>query len=456
MPNNPFINQMNIQGTLYDLNDRRINNFTDPADGTEYISFADNVWFDNEVHVDGNAEFTGSLTQSGDEVATRPWVDQQIASLAGALVLRGTVNSASDWNTIFAAAHKKGDTYLVTNSGTYAGEVCEAGDLIVCTTEYSAGSGANNKWTVVQNNLVGNFMLYENIGTEQDLEGNMGPGKVFCVEHQEQSVNILGHSCYGGELFIFRVDPQTVSAVQDNDYIFIPTTEDGSLLSTVQNHSIGDIVTFNGNGTNGWVSGRTLSAGTGLSKVTTTSSITFNHANSITAGAFGPSASASALSFALPYVQYDAQGHISSVASFTHTIPTFAPATSSSAGQAGVLPAMSSMTSEQETWVLYANGTWGPQLGSGDEGYTLPLAADGTRGGLQVGYATDRTSGYFAVQLQSEKAYVAIPTFTGATSQADGAQGLVPQSFASASTAFLRADGEWANVAYVSSNILYM
>ncbi len=156
-------------------------------------------------------------------------------------------------------------------------------------------------------------------------------------------------------------------------------------------------------GTDGIV-GKTLSATAGISVAQTLSTVTFSHANSITAGAFGPSASASALSFALPYVQYDAQGHISSVASFTHTIPTFIPATSSSAGQAGVLPAMSSMTSEQETWVLYANGTWGPQLGSGDEGYTLPLAADGTRGGLQIGYATDRTSGYFAVQLQSEKA----------------------------------------------------
>ena len=197
-------------------------------------------------------------------------------------------------------------------------------------------------------------------------------------------------------------------------------------------------------------------AGTGLSRVTTSSAVTFNHANSITAGAFGPSASASALSFALPYVQYDAQGHISSVASFTHTIPTFMPATSSSAGQAGVLPAMSSMTSEQETWVLYANGTWGPQLGSGDEGYTLPLAADGTRGGLQVGYATDRASGYFAVQLSGEKAYVAVPTFTGATSSANGEPGLVPQSLTAASQTFLRADGAWSDVAYVSSNILYI
>lgn len=39
--------------------------------------------------------------------------------------------------------------------------------------------------------------------------------------------------------------------------------------------------------------------------------------------------------------------------------------------------------------------------------YTLPLAANGTRGGIQVGYAT--TGKNYAVQLSSEKAYVNVP-----------------------------------------------
>lgn len=42
--------------------------------------------------------------------------------------------------------------------------------------------------------------------------------------------------------------------------------------------------------------------------------------------------------------------------------------------------------------------------------YTLPLAANGTRGGIQIGYSP--TSNNFALQLSSEKAYTAVPDAT--------------------------------------------
>ena len=45
----------------------------------------------------------------------------------------------------------------------------------------------------------------------------------------------------------------------------------------------------------------------------------------------------------------------------------------------------------------------------GGGGYTLPLAADGVRGGVQVGYTTDATARKYAVQLDGEKAYVNVP-----------------------------------------------
>lgn len=457
MPNNPFINQMNIQGDLYDLWDQRWtpdshNNisFTAPssvsivAPETVYIGTGTDqgitIWDDGSISTDSDA-----VSIAGENVATQPWVLQQLQGISvdNVLTLKGSVSSAGGMATIYNAGANTGDTYVVTAPfawGNNPRHIVEVGDLFVCTEGYSAGSGSSANWAVVQGNIIGNGVSHYR-GTMVDWEDleevDMAAGDFWYVF----SGGIISETYPAGSGTIalciqdwhpegsgdMPVDPEDPYSSQ---YVKLVGPEDRAE--------------------------KQLIAGTGLSLSSTWSTITFNHANSITAGAFGPSASASALSFALPYVQYDAQGHISSVASFAHTIPTFAPATSSSAGQAGVLPAMSSMTSEQETWVLYANGTWGPQLGSGDEGYTLPLAADGTRGGLQIGYATDRTSGYFAVQLQSEKAYVAIPTFTGATSQADGDVGLVPQAMASASQTFLRADGAWADVAYVSSNILYM
>lgn len=50
---------------------------------------------------------------------------------------------------------------------------------------------------------------------------------------------------------------------------------------------------------------------------------------------------------------------------------------------------------------IYANG--------GGGSFTLPLAADGVRGGVQVGYTTDATARKYAVQLDNEKMYVNVP-----------------------------------------------
>ena len=49
--------------------------------------------------------------------------------------------------------------------------------------------------------------------------------------------------------------------------------------------------------------------------------------------------------------------------------------------------------------------------GTGGSIYTLPLAADGTRGGVQIGYTTSASNKKYAVQLDSEKMYVEIPTY---------------------------------------------
>ena len=65
----------------------------------------------------------------------------------------------------------------------------------------------------------------------------------------------------------------------------------------------------------------TYSAGTGLSL----SGTTFNHSNSITAGTAGTSSATSSTNrtIAVPYVTYDAQGHITGSGTHTHTFDSF-------------------------------------------------------------------------------------------------------------------------------------
>ena len=61
----------------------------------------------------------------------------------------------------------------------------------------------------------------------------------------------------------------------------------------------------------------TYSAGTGIS----ISSNTINHSNSVTAGTAGTSSATSGTStLAVPYITYDAQGHITAAGTHTHTI----------------------------------------------------------------------------------------------------------------------------------------
>ena len=70
-----------------------------------------------------------------------------------------------------------------------------------------------------------------------------------------------------------------------------------------------------------WNSGTdtTYSAGTGLSM----SGTTFNHSNSVTAGTAGTSSATSGSTLAVPYVTYDAQGHITGKGTHTHTVTGF-------------------------------------------------------------------------------------------------------------------------------------
>ena len=82
-----------------------------------------------------------------------------------------------------------------------------------------------------------------------------------------------------------------------------------------------------------------------------------------------------------------------------NTWTAWAGATSTAAGTAGYMPAP---TIAQRNQFLRGDGTW---VSLND--YSLPLSANGTRGGIQIGYTS--TASNFAVQLSSEKAYVALP-----------------------------------------------
>lgn len=124
----------------------------------------------------------------------------------------------------------------------------------------------------------------------------------------------------------------------------------------------------------------TYSAGSGLAL----SGTTFNHSNSVTAGTAGQSSASSGRNtLAVPYVTYDAQGHVTAAGTHTHTINNFAAASSTSAnGAVGLVPAPSaSWFNDRAKVFLCGNGGWS----------YLPLQNNATT--TATGYALDARMG---------------------------------------------------------------
>lgn len=101
------------------------------------------------------ATFTGTVTLAADpaqdlEAVTKQYVDRLIAGIQGFEV--GVVDSSTP---LPATDYKAGQTFRVAEAGTYAGQACEVGDLIICVKDYAAEGASNADFMVVQSNLNG-------------------------------------------------------------------------------------------------------------------------------------------------------------------------------------------------------------------------------------------------------------------------------------------------------------
>ena len=96
---------------------------------------------------------------SADQVKTADGgnVEAKIASLQAAFASGvrpcGTVGTGGTVEALPADSYKLGDLYVVKAGGTYAGQVCEPGDLILCIKDHAEEGAADTDWTVIQNNI---------------------------------------------------------------------------------------------------------------------------------------------------------------------------------------------------------------------------------------------------------------------------------------------------------------
>lgn len=99
---------------------------------------------------------TAAAGTNTTQVATTAFVKAAVDTLgnavAAALRYVGTIGTGGDI-TALPASHKIGDVYIVKTGGTYAGQVCEVGDMIICSK--TGSTAADGDWQVIQANING-------------------------------------------------------------------------------------------------------------------------------------------------------------------------------------------------------------------------------------------------------------------------------------------------------------
>lgn len=98
-----------------------------------------------------NPAFTGAVTVDGEAVAVKSYVDGLIAGLGEGITVPGVVDSSHP----LPEDYKAGQTFRVAEAGTYAGQKCEVGDLIMVITDHAEGSASDADFLVIQSNIDG-------------------------------------------------------------------------------------------------------------------------------------------------------------------------------------------------------------------------------------------------------------------------------------------------------------
>ena len=144
-------------------------------------------------------------------VPTKKYVDDKLGDLAGALdtslILRGVIGSGDGMKSMEAAntAAEVGDIYKIGTAGTYAGQVCQVGDMIICVSKDPV------EWVVIQANtdiasdqylglVKGGFTTSEsarNFAVQIGTDGTMWVNVPF--EYTNTSKSVVSNSATGQE-----------------------------------------------------------------------------------------------------------------------------------------------------------------------------------------------------------------------------------------------------------------
>lgn len=152
-----YINTADNKGYIWDGSAYKvIFENVETEDGSSLSEQLENITTELEQKADlSGATFTGSVILPTDptqnlEAVTKQYVDRLVAGLNEFTV--GIVDSSTP---LPATDYTVGQTFRVAEAGTYAGQECETGDLIIVIKDYAAEGASNADFLVVQANVDG-------------------------------------------------------------------------------------------------------------------------------------------------------------------------------------------------------------------------------------------------------------------------------------------------------------
>lgn len=110
-----------------------------------------------------------NTTQIATTAFVKAAIDTLGNTLAAALRYKGTVGTGGTI-TALPASHAIGDVYIVKSAGSFAGQTCEVGDMIICHTAGTTAKDAD--WQVIQTNINGAVTASANLTAGQVVVGN--------------------------------------------------------------------------------------------------------------------------------------------------------------------------------------------------------------------------------------------------------------------------------------------
>ena len=135
---------------------------------------------------------TGSTTALARADAIKTYVDSLLAT-NDAMIFKGTIGTGGTVTAV-PTTFSAGWTYRVITAGTYSGNVCEVGDLLVAVIDRSGSGNLNTDWIGIQTNLDGAvigpasattdvFPLFSGTTGKLLKNSTYGPGSFAPVSH---------------------------------------------------------------------------------------------------------------------------------------------------------------------------------------------------------------------------------------------------------------------------------